>query len=84
MRRENDRRGDSRSNSRGGGFNGNNNSNGNRYGGGSDRSFDRGPRESHKATCAECGTDCDVPFKPTEGRPVYCRDCFAKHRPARY
>jgi CxxC-x17-CxxC domain-containing protein len=25
-----------------------------------------------------------VPFKPTEGRPVYCRDCFQKHRPSRY
>ncbi|MDD7479811.1 MAG: hypothetical protein PUK19_00965, partial [Candidatus Methanomethylophilus alvus] len=20
-------------------------------------------------------------FKPTEGRPVYCRDCFRKHQP---
>jgi CxxC-x17-CxxC domain-containing protein len=25
-----------------------------------------------------------VPFKPTEGKPVYCRDCFQKHRPSRY
>ncbi|MCK4582582.1 DNA-directed RNA polymerase, partial [Candidatus Bathyarchaeota archaeon] len=23
------------------------------------------------------------PFKPTEGRPVYCQECFAKHRPPR-
>lgn len=44
------------------------------------RSFDRGPREMHKTTCADCGKECEVPFKPTEGRPVYCRDCFAKHR----
>jgi len=42
--------------------------------------FDRGPREMHKATCSECGKECEVPFKPTEGRPVYCRDCFAKRR----
>ncbi len=42
--------------------------------------FDRGPREMHKATCAECKKECDVPFKPTEGRPVYCRDCFAKKK----
>lgn len=39
-----------------------------------------GPRDMHKATCSECGQECEVPFKPTEGRPVYCRDCFAKHR----
>ena len=50
------------------------------YGGprrdGPSRSF--GPREMHKAVCAGCKAECEVPFKPTEGRPVYCRDCFAK------
>jgi len=45
------------------------------------RSFDRGPREMHKATCSDCGKECEVPFKPTDGRPVYCNECFAKHRP---
>ncbi|NOX71942.1 MAG: DNA-directed RNA polymerase [Candidatus Micrarchaeota archaeon] len=44
------------------------------------RGFDRGPREMHKAICSDCGKECEVPFKPTEGRPVYCRDCFQKHR----
>ena len=39
-----------------------------------------GPREMHKATCSDCGAECEVPFKPTEGRPVYCRDCFQKHK----
>jgi len=39
-----------------------------------------GPREMHKAVCAECGQECEVPFKPAEGRPVYCRDCYAKKR----
>ena len=39
-----------------------------------------GPREMHKATCSDCGAECEVPFKPTEGRPVYCRDCFPKHK----
>jgi len=48
------------------------------------RNDDRGPREMHKATCSDCGKECEVPFKPTEGRPVYCRDCYQKHRPARY
>jgi CxxC-x17-CxxC domain-containing protein len=42
-----------------------------------------GPREMHPAKCSDCGKDCEVPFKPTEGRPVYCRDCFQKHRPPR-
>ena len=47
--------------------------------GGFQRSF--GPREMHKAVCADCGKDCEVPFKPKEGRPVYCRDCYPKHKP---
>ena len=48
------------------------------------RSFDSGPRTMYKAICADCGKECEVPFKPTEGRPVYCRECYAKHRPSRY
>ncbi len=43
---------------------------------------DRESREFFKATCSDCGKECEVPFKPTEGRPVYCRDCFKKHQPA--
>jgi len=43
------------------------------------RSFG-GPQEMHKAVCAECGKECEVPFKPTEGRPVYCKECFRKRR----
>ena len=38
------------------------------------------PREMHKAICAECKKECEVPFKPTQGRDVFCRDCFAKKR----
>ena len=45
--------------------------------------YDRGPREMTKITCSDCGQEGEVPFKPTEGRPVYCRECFAKHRPPR-
>lgn len=30
--------------------------------------------------CALCGIDTTVPFKPTQGRPVYCRDCFLRMR----
>ena len=41
---------------------------------------DFGNREMHKATCAECGKECEVPFKPSDDRPVYCRDCYAKKK----
>jgi CxxC-x17-CxxC domain-containing protein len=44
---------------------------------------DRGPRKMYKAICADCGQECEVPFKPTEGRPVYCRECYQKHAPPR-
>lgn len=30
----------------------------------------------YQATCANCGRECDVPFKPTGSKPVLCRDCF--------
>jgi CxxC-x17-CxxC domain-containing protein len=39
-----------------------------------------GQREMHKAICSECGKECEVPFKPTEGKPVYCRECYQKRR----
>jgi CxxC-x17-CxxC domain-containing protein len=42
-----------------------------------------GPREMHKATCADCKQECEVPFKPSGDRPVYCKDCYAKRRPPR-
>jgi len=38
------------------------------------------PREMHTVTCAECGVETQVPFEPTEGRAVYCRDCFVKQK----
>ena len=42
--------------------------------------FDRGPKEMFKATCAECHKECDVPFKPSGDRPVYCKECFSKRK----
>ncbi|HIH14669.1 MAG TPA: hypothetical protein HA360_05810 [Nanoarchaeota archaeon] len=44
-----------------------------------------GPREMHKAVCGDCGKECEVPFKPSNGpdgspRPVYCRDCYQNHK----
>ncbi len=44
---------------------------------------DRGPREEHEVTCADCGVQTTVPFKPTGDRPVKCRDCVQKDRPPR-
>ncbi len=46
------------------------------------RSFDRprtGALELHRAVCERCGESCEVPFKPTGSKPVYCRDCFKKN-----
>ena len=49
------------------------------------RDFDRGPRrfgpmEKHKAVCTDCGRDCEVPFKPKEGKAVRCTECHRKFR----
>ncbi len=30
----------------------------------------------HSAICSECGKKCEVPFRPTGDKPVYCSDCF--------
>ena len=35
-------------------------------------------RQFFPATCAQCGKNTEVPFAPTSGRPVYCRDCYNK------
>ena len=40
---------------------------------------DRG--ESTTVTCADCGTQCQVPFVPRTDKPVYCSDCFRKNKP---
>ena len=37
-------------------------------------------RKSFEVTCADCGVTTTVPFEPKSDRPVYCRDCFAKHK----
>jgi CxxC-x17-CxxC domain-containing protein len=49
--------------------------------GSGDRNY--GPRQMFSAVCAQCGKDTQVPFKPTNGRPVYCSDCYTKVRPGR-
>lgn len=54
----------------------------------SERSFDRPERSqskyskfddnkpSYPATCGDCGARCTVPFKPMQGKPVKCKECF--------
>ena len=44
---------------------------------------DKFGRALHKATCAECGQETEVPFEPDGERPVYCRDCYLKRRKPR-
>jgi CxxC-x17-CxxC domain-containing protein len=36
------------------------------------------------AICDSCGKDCEVPFRPTSGKPVLCDNCFkSDKRPSR-
>ena len=39
---------------------------------------DGGRPQMHKATCSECGKECELPFRPTGDRPVFCSTCFDK------
>jgi len=57
----------------------------NRFSGGGRRDFGRRDfagrgrdREMFKTICSNCGKECEVPFKPTGSKPVYCSDCFEK------
>lgn len=43
-------------------------------------SYERAPREMFDVTCSSCGKATQVPFRPTQGKPVYCSDCFASRR----
>ncbi len=59
----------------------------------SPRSFDRPYRHNRtqqgnsfrersftQAICADCNKECEVPFKPSGDRPVYCKECFSKRK----
>ncbi len=41
---------------------------------------DRGEVTMHKAVCNECGKSCEVPFRPSSDKPVYCNECFGSKR----
>jgi CxxC-x17-CxxC domain-containing protein len=32
------------------------------------------------ATCSGCGKETTLPFRPTQGRPVFCRECFGQQK----
>lgn len=75
---------------RGGGFGGSRGGFGGRdggrgqggFGGGSRGGFRGGSRGGdrevtmHQATCDQCKKSCEVPFLPTNTKPVYCKECF--------
>jgi len=51
------------------------------------RHHDRGNRDNNfrersftKVICSDCKKECEVPFKPSGDRPVYCKECFAKRK----
>ena len=59
----------------------------NRFGGGRDfKRRDFGRRDSsdrftmHQTTCSKCGNECEVPFRPTGEKPVFCNKCFENVR----
>ena len=49
---------------------------------------DGGKPSMHRATCSNCGNNCEVPFKPTGSKPVFCSVCFEKQgnggKPSRF
>ena len=81
--------GRSRFNARPGGFGGRSGEFGGRSGGfggrGGDRGggFNRGPVEMHDATCDKCGKQCQVPFRPSGDKPIFCSDCFRQKEESR-
>lgn len=51
-----------------------------------ERSFSHGQNQNqdlrrerimYQAICADCEKSCEVPFKPSAERPIYCKECFA-------
>ena len=41
-----------------------------------------GQRSETTTVCSQCGRETTVPFRPTQGRPVYCRECFLSRKAA--
>jgi CxxC-x17-CxxC domain-containing protein len=77
-------RGDSGSYSSGGysssSYSGGGNYSSGNYSGSSGGGYSAGSRQMYPAVCSGCGKETEVPFQPTAGKPVYCRECFQKQR----
>ena len=41
-----------------------------------------GRRKMFEVTCSKCGCKTKVPFKPIEGRAVFCKDCYEAEKTA--
>jgi CxxC-x17-CxxC domain-containing protein len=39
-------------------------------------------RVETRAVCSQCGKETTVPFRPTQGRPIFCRECFTQRKTA--
>jgi CxxC-x17-CxxC domain-containing protein len=52
------------------------------YSNGGGGGYSSSPRQLYPAVCSECGAETEVPFNPTPGKPVYCRDCFQARKSA--
>lgn len=44
------------------------------------RKNNRRKKTLYEVTCSDCGVLTKVPFKPIEGKEIYCKECYAKHR----
>jgi CxxC-x17-CxxC domain-containing protein len=55
-----------------------------RHNGAADRSVRSGSqgRLEVSAICSQCGQQTTLPFRPTQGRPVFCKDCFRNQKAA--
>ena len=54
-----------------------------RDGGRDSNKRDSGRKEMFHAVCDECGKDCEVPFRPSPDKPIYCSRCFDEVSPRR-
>ena len=43
------------------------------------RDSDSFEKKMYPVTCAKCGKACEVPFRPSGDKPVYCSNCFRKN-----
>lgn len=50
------------------------------YKGGNDKKQFGGPKQLFSAICADCRKPCQVPFRPSGDKPIYCKDCFMKRK----